>query len=99
MKIYIDSDFKCHTVNGGAMRELDVAFFDNTCPEWIESYRYVPAGETWVREDGVKFRGEMVSPWKDLSDAYAAQTAYVTAQNTQYEAALTEIEAALGVTS
>ena len=99
MKIYIDSDFKCHTANDGTMRELDVSFFDNTCPEWIESYRYVPAGETWVREDGVMFTGEMVSPWKDLSDAYAAQTAYVTAQNTQYEAALTEIEAALGVTS
>lgn len=99
MRIYIDADFKCHTVNDGTMRELDVSFFDNTCPEWIESYRYVPAGETWVREDGVMFTGEMVSPWKDLSDAYAAQTAYVTAQNTQYEAALTEIEAALGVTS
>ena len=44
MKIYIDSDFKCHTANDGTMRELDVSFFDNTCPEWIESYRYVPAG-------------------------------------------------------
>ena len=41
----------------------------------------------------------MAAPWKDLGSAYAAQTAYVTAQNTQYEAALTEIEAALGVTS
>ena len=99
MKIYIDSDFKCHTANDGTMRELDLFFFDNTCPEWIESYRYVPAGETWVREDGVMFQGEMVSPWKDLSDAYAAQTAYVTAQNAQYEAALAEIEAALEVTS
>lgn len=99
MKIYIDSDFKCHTVNGGAMRELDVAFFDNTCLEWIESYRYVPAGETWVREDGVMFSGEMVSPWKDLSDAYAAQTAYLGEQNTQYEVALTAIENALEVTT
>ena len=99
MKIHIDSDFKCHTANDGTMRELDVSFFDNTCPEWIESYRYVPAGETWVREDGEVFKGEMVSPWKDLSEAYAAQAAYVTAQNAQYEAALTEMEAALGVTT
>lgn len=99
MKIYIDSDFKCHTANDGTMRELDVSFFDNTCPEWIESYRFVPAGETWVKENGEMFRGEMVSPWKDLGNAYAAQAAYVTAQNAQYEAALTEIEAALGVTS
>lgn len=99
MKIYIDSDFKCHTVNGGAMRELDVAFFDNTCPEWIESYRFVPDGETWTREDGEEFRGEMVTPWKDLSEAYAAQTVYLERQNAQYEAALSEIEVALGVTS
>mgnify|MGYP004465528027 CR=1 FL=1 len=99
MKIYIDADFKCHTVNDGTMRELDVSFFDNTCPEWIESYRYVPAGETWVREDGVMFTGEMVSPWKDLSEAYIAQTDYLEQQTAQYEAAFTEIEAALGVTS
>lgn len=97
MRIYIDADFKCHTVNDGTMRELDVSFFDNTCPEWIESYRYVPAGETWVREDGVMFSGEMVSPWRELTDAYAAQTAYLSDQTAQYEAALTEIEAALEV--
>lgn len=97
MKIYIDSDFKCHTVNDGTMRELDVSFFDNTCPEWIESYRFVPEGETWTREDGEVFKDEMVTPWKDLSEAYAAQTAYLERQNAQYEAALSEIEAALGV--
>ena len=99
MRIYIDADFKCHTVNDGTMRELDVSFFDNTCPEWIESYRYVPADEVWVRGDGVMFRGEMVSPWKELREAYIAQAAYVTAQNTQYEAALTAIENALEVTT
>ena len=99
MKIYIDSDFKCHPANDGTMRELDVSFFDNTCPEWIESYRFVPDGETWTREDGEEFRGEMVTPWKDLREAYTAQTAYLERQNAQYEAALSEIEAALGVTS
>lgn len=99
MTIYIDSDFKCYTSAAEGRRAVETDAFNGKCPEWIESYRYVPAGETWVREDGVMFTGEMVSPWKDLSDAYAAQTAYVTAQNTQYEAALTEIEAALEVTS
>ena len=97
MKIYIDSDFKCHTANDGTMRELDMSFFDNTCPEWIESYRFVPEGETWTREDGEVFKGEMVTPWKDLSEAYTAQTAYLERQNAQYEAALSEIEVALGV--
>ena len=98
MTIYIDSDYKCYTANADGRRAIETDAFDGKCEEWIESFRFVPAGETWTREDGEVFTN-MVSPWKDLSEAYAAQTAYVTAQNTQYEAALTEIEAALGVTS
>lgn len=97
MTIYIDSVFKCHVSAAEGRREMETSFFDGKCEEWIESYRYVPAGETWVESNGVMFHGEMVSPWKDLGEAYAAQTAYVTAQNAQYEAALAEIEAALEV--
>ena len=96
MIIYIDSDFKCHVSAAEGRRTVETSFFDGKCPEWIESYRFVPEGETWTREDGEAFTN-MVSPWKDLREAYAAQTAYVTAQNTQYEAALSEIEVALGV--
>lgn len=66
------------------------------CPEWIESFRVVPSDEIWTRGDGEVFTG-MMAPWKDLGEAYAAQTAYVAAQNAQYEAALSEIEVALGV--
>ena len=99
MTIYIDSDHKCYVSAAEGRRAVETDFFAGKCGEWIESFRYVPKGETWVRGDGEVFTGEMVSPWKDLGEAYAAQTAYVTAQNTQYEAALTEIEAALGVTS
>ena len=97
MTIYIDDDYKCHVSNAEGRRAVETNFFDGKCPEWIESFHFVPAGETWVKENGEMFRGEMVSPWKDLGEAYAAQAAYVTAQNAQYEAALTEIEAALGV--
>lgn len=99
MTIYIDSDYKCHVSAAEGRRAIETDAFNGKCAEWIESYRFVPEGETWTREDGEEFRGEMVTPWKDLSEAYAAQAAYVTAQNRQYEAALTEIEAALGVTS
>ena len=99
MTIYIDSDYKCYTSEADGRRAVETNFFDGNCPEWIESFRFVPEGETWTREDGEEFLGEMIAPWKDLGDAYAAQTAYVTAQNTQYEAALTESETALGVTS
>lgn len=99
MKIYIDNDYKCHVLSAEDRRKFDVPFFDDKCPEFIESYRYVPAGETWVRSDGVMFTGEMVSPWKDLTDAYAAQTAYLGEQTAQYEAALSAIESALEVTA
>lgn len=98
MTIYIDSDYKCYVSAAEGRRAIETNEFDGKCAEWIESFRYVPAGETWVREDDEVFT-HMVAPWKDLSEAYAAQAAYVTAQNAQYEAALTEIEAALGVTT
>lgn len=99
MTIYIDSDYKCYVSAVEGRRAIETDFFDGKCEEWIESYRFVPEGETWVKENGEMFRGEMVSPWKDLGEAYVAQAAYVTAQNTQYEAALTAIENALEVTS
>ena len=99
MTIYIDSDYKCYTSEADGRRAVETNFFDGKCPEWIESYRFVPEGDTWMREDGEVFKGEMITPWKDLSEAYTAQTAYLERQNAQYEAALTEIEAALGVIS
>ena len=99
MTIYIDNDYKCYVSSAEGRRAVETNFFDGKCEDWIESFRFVPDGETWTREDGEEFRGEMVTPWKDLSEAYAAQAAYLERQNKQYEAALTEIEAALGVTS
>ena len=97
MTIYIDSEYKCHVTGDDTRRAFDVPFFDGKCAEFVEGYRYVPAGESWTRADGEVFRGEMISPWKDLSEAYMAQTAYLERQNAQYEAALSEIEVALGV--
>ena len=97
MTIYIDSDYKCYTSEADGRRVVETNFFNGKCLEWIESYRFVPEGDTWTREDGEVFNGEMVTPWKDLSEAYAAQTAYLERQNAQYEAALSEIEAALEV--
>ena len=99
MTIYIDDDYKCHVSNADGRREIETGNFNGKCPEWIESFRFVPEGETWMRGDGEVFKGEMITPWKDLSEAYTAQTAYLARQNKQYEAALTEIEAALVVTS
>lgn len=99
MTIYIDSDYKCYVSAADGRRAIETNEFDGKCDEWIESFRFVPSGETWVQENGMMFRGEMVTPWKDLGEAYAAQEAYVSAQNRQYEAALTAIENALEVTT
>ena len=96
MTIYIDSDYKCYVSTEDGRRAIETDAFNGKCPEWIESYRFVPEGETWTREDGEVFKGEMVTPWKDLSEAYTAQIAYLERQNAQYEAALSEIEVALG---
>lgn len=103
MKIYIDINdgFKCYTTDTGGLLEYEESFFDGKCPEFIRSYRYKPVGYRWVSENGEFFRADckLLAPWKDLSEAYVAQAAYVTAQNAQYEAALTAIENALEVTT
>ncbi len=98
MTIYIDDDYKCYVSAADGRRAVETDAFNGKCDEWIESYRFVPNGETWTRDDGEEFT-DMIAPWKDLSEAYAAQEAYVTTQNRQYEAALTAIENALEVTT
>lgn len=65
MKIYIDSNFLCHVSAGDGLREVETDFFTGKCPEFIEGYRYIPAGESWTREDGEVFTGEMVTPVRD----------------------------------
>lgn len=104
MIIYLDSDFKCHIRNDGTLIAMETAAFDGKCDTYIEGYRFVPGGKTWVREDGVEFSGEMIAPWKPWQELDKAQREYereqyaaVTAQNAEYEAALSEIETALGV--
>ena len=105
MKIYIDVDYKCHVTDDGTMRAVETDFFVGRCSEFIEGYRYVPAGETWTRADGQTFTGEMITPWRDYSEIAEIQTAVDRAQAqaqqtiNEYEQALSEIETALGVTS
>ena len=97
--IYLDSDFKCHVSNlDGVFREAETEFFDGKCDAFIKGYRFVPAGESWTRSDGVVFTGEMIAPWKDYSELDSAQREYERNQIAEYEAALSEIETALGVT-
>jgi len=76
MKIYIDSQFKCHAANSGGLREFELSFFKGKCPAFIEGYRYVPPGETWRRADGELFSGEMIAPWQNYLSLYMAQLEY-----------------------
>ena len=97
MIIYLDSNFKCHIRNDGTMTAVETAAFDGKCKDYIEGYRFVPIGKTWVREDGVEFAGEMVAPWKPWEELDEAQREYERQLVAEYEAALSEIETALGV--
>lgn len=88
MIIYVDREYKCYTIAADDRKEVETEAFDGKCTEYIEGYRFVPAGETWVREDGVCFYGEMVSPWKPYDELERAQIAY---EKAQYEAAIDEL--------
>ena len=89
MKIYIDSNFHCHTTNpDGVFREVEDSFFDNKCTAFIEGYCYDD------RNGYVQ-----IYPWKDHNQLEAAQREYGRSQIEEYESALSEIENALGVST
>ena len=67
MTIYIDRDYKCHTSPADGLTAAETDAFDGKCRQYIEGYRFVPAGETWIREDGQVFHGEMVAPWRNYT--------------------------------
>ena len=94
MTIYIDGDYKCYVSEADGRRAVETDYFDGKCTEWIESFRYVPAGETWTREDGEVFTC-MVAPWKDMANAYAAQAAYLAGKLAAAETDIAELDMAL----
>ena len=72
MTIYIDNDYKCHTSPGEGRTAVETDAFEGKCKQYIEGYRLVPSGESWTREDGAEFSGEMIAtwkPWEELDDA------------------------------
>lgn len=92
MTIHIDTDFKCHVTDDGTMTTIETDAFDGKCQKYVEGYRFVPAGQTWTREDGVAFQGEMIAPHTDC--------AILAAYQEQYEesaAELQDAEAAMAV--
>lgn len=67
MTIYIDPDFRCHASPGEGLTDVETDAFNGKCSKVIEGYRFVPAGQTWTREDGQVFTGEMIAPWRDYA--------------------------------
>ena len=88
MAVYVDKKNHCHTTNpDGVFREVENSFFDNKCTAFIEGYCY---------DDSKGY--VQIYPWKNHDQLEAAQREYERNQIAEYEAALTEIETALGVT-
>ena len=96
MKIYIDSEFKCHAINpDNTFQEVETSFFDNKCTTFIEGYRFIPEGEVWIREDGVVFTGKMISPWKSYTELDAMQRSYEQELLVNIQTELAELDAAI----
>ena len=83
--IYIDSDFKCHLINDGTMTVIETNYFDDKCDYFIEGYRFIPAGQSWIRSDNAVFNGEMIAPWKDYDELDRAQQDYEKQQLEEYK--------------
>ena len=87
MKIYVDSNYHCHTNNlDNNFRETATDFFDGKCQTFIEGYCY---------DDSKGY--VQIYPWKPYAELDAAQREYERQLLVEYESALAEIEKALGV--
>lgn len=91
MTIYIDTDYKCHTAPASGLTAVETDAFTGKCPAYVEGYRFVPSGSTWVRSDGAVFQGEMVAPWKPWEELDAAQREYERGQYNDLITRLSEV--------
>lgn len=90
MRIYvdIDNDFKCYTSNAGAMREIDLEFFDGKCKAFIEGFRCIPATDASGNEIYTVFA------WREFSllEEFQRQYEELIAQQEDMQAALAVLE-------
>ena len=92
MRVFVDSEFKCHTDNpDGVYLEAEHEFFDGKCAAFIEGHRFVPSGFRWERADGVVFDLEMIAPWKDPKLLEIAQREYEREMIAEYESLINEL--------
>ena len=78
--IYLDEDYRAHAEqDAGTTRmpwEDSGGFFAGKCDSFIEGYRVIPDGETWIRDDGRPFSGLMISPIVNPVELQADQAEY-----------------------
>lgn len=84
--IYVDSSKHCHRTGDETMTAVETNFFVGKCDELVEGFCY----------DNSKGYATYY-PWKPYSELDDAQREYERQLLAEYEAALAEIEAALGV--
>lgn len=89
--IYIDAEYKCHVSDDGTMTPVETDAFDGLSDEYIEGYRFIPAGCTWVRDDGIRFDGEMLAPHRDYVELLGRQLMHDQAKLADAENALSII--------
>ena len=87
MTIYIDSEYKCHVSPGEGLTAVETDAFNGKCRQYVEGYRFVPAGQSWTREDGQVFEGEMVAPWREYELLAELQALYEEEQARQADMA------------
>ncbi|MGN0982797.1 MAG: hypothetical protein ACI4O0_07900 [Candidatus Limivicinus sp.] len=87
MTIYIDSEYRCYASPGEGLTAVETDAFTGRCKAFIEGHRYVPAGQTWTREDGVVFAGEMMAPCRNYSLLAELQALYEEEQARQADMA------------
>lgn len=80
MIYYLDEEYRVHLSqdeSGDLTAWEDVnEIFHGKAQAFIEGYRVVPEGATWVRSDGTVFVGLMISPAIDYAIIEAAQAGY-----------------------
>ena len=89
--IYMDSEFRCHVAGDGRRKAVETDFFDGKCDAFVEGYRFVPAGESWTREDGEVFTGCMIAPWEDFARLDEAQRSFDQEKITEYELLINQL--------
>ena len=97
MVVYIDADYRVHTESGEGLEVMETTVFDGMPEPVIDCHRYVPGGRQWRRPDGITIHGEFIQMCVSAQELDAAQRQYEREQLAAYEQALSEIEAALGV--